>query len=81
MTRKDFEALATTLNSALRQAQSRDAADITRDMIRDIAASCAVSNGNFNQKLFFTACGLTADGQLPADDEDVLIETLKGLIR
>ena len=81
MTRKDFVALATTLNNALRQAKSRDAADITRDMIHDISASCAVSNSNFNQTVFFTACGLTADGKLPADDEDVLIETLKGLIR
>jgi hypothetical protein len=78
MSRKDFRALATTLNNALRQATDRRAAEITRDVIRDIARYCAISNGGFNQPLFFTACGLTADGQLPADDAEALRVAMEG---
>jgi hypothetical protein len=80
MTRKDFRALATTLNNALQQAENREAAVTVRTVIRDIASYCAVSNGGFNQPLFFTACGLTASGQLPADD-GVTLADLKGVSR
>jgi hypothetical protein len=78
MSRKDFVALATTLNNALRQAPDRRAAEITRTTIRDIADYCATSNSNFNRSTFFTACGLTADGELPSDDAEALRVALEG---